>query len=81
MSTLQNDRAEDPRIMLDWSDDHGKTWSNQISAAMGKSGEYLTRAKFYRLGASRDRIYRVSISDPVKRVITSANLDAQGCLN
>lgn len=78
MSSIQDFQGRDPQIMLDWSDDKGKTWSTEITASMGKIGEYGTRVIFRRLGSSRDRIFRVSISDPVKRVITSANLDAIG---
>jgi len=64
--------------MLRWSDDCGETWSNQLTASMGKVGEYKKRVKFFRLGQARDRIFEISISDPVKRVITGANLEAKG---
>ena len=81
MSTIQDEQGRDPQLLLDWSDDNGKTWSNQRSGSFGKAGEYRTRVKFYRLGQARDRIFRVSISDPVKRVITGANLEAEGGAN
>jgi hypothetical protein len=62
----------DPQIALSWSDDGGHTWSNDYLASMGKIGEYERRAIWRRLGMSRDRIFRIAISDPVKRVITGA---------
>ena len=73
--------GNDPQIMLDWSDDYGRTWSNQLFASMGKVGEYSKRVIFRRLGAARNRIFRVSISDPVKRVITWADVDGQAAGN
>jgi hypothetical protein len=76
MSTIQDLQGAEPQIMLYWSDDHGRTWSNQRSESMGKTGEYRKRVKFWRLGQARDRVYKVEISDPVKRVILSADLQA-----
>jgi hypothetical protein len=81
MSTTQDAQGREPQLMLDWSDDNGKTWSSQRYASFGRVGQYLQRVKFHRLGQARDRIYRVSISDPVKRVILSAELEAEGGMN
>jgi len=81
MSTVQDFQGQDPQILLDWSDDHGRTWSNQLSASMGKVGEYTKRVKWFRLGQSRDRIFRITISDPVKRVIISGHIEAEGGLS
>jgi hypothetical protein len=67
----------DPQAMLRWSDDGGHTWSNEHWTKMGKIGEYGFRAFWRRLGMTlklRDRIYEISGTDPVKIVITGANL-------
>lgn len=64
-----------PVALLDWSDDGGKTWSNRHSALMGAIGTYATRVIWFRLGRSRDRVYRLNISDPVKRNIIGATLN------
>ena len=66
----------DPQAMLEWSDDGGHTWSNEHWVSIGKIGEYKNRAIWRRLGRSRERIFRVTITDPVKRVIIGAHLDA-----
>jgi hypothetical protein len=68
--------GSDPQAMLDWSDDGGHTWSNEHWASIGKIGQYRRRVKWRRLGTSRDRIFRVTISDPVKVVIVGASLEA-----
>ncbi len=63
----------EPQAGLAWSDDGGHTWSNEYWASMGAAGRYRTRVIWRRLGWSRDRIFRVSISDPVKRVLIGAD--------
>lgn len=74
---LATGQGSDPQVMLDWSDDGGHTWSNEHLVSIGKIGEYEARAIWRRLGRSRNRIYRVSITDPVKRVLMGAHLDAE----
>jgi len=64
-----------PQIMLRWSDDSGKTWSNEHWVSMGLIGEYGKRAKWRRLGKSRSRIFEISITDAVKRNIIKGYLD------
>ena len=65
-----------PEAMLRWSNDGGSTWSNEHWVSIGKIGQYQNRAIWRRLGWSRDRIFEVAITDPVKAVIISANLKA-----
>ena len=65
----------DPQVMLQWSDDGGHTWSNEHWKSLGAIGKYEKRAKWYRLGTSRNRIFKMVISDPVKRNIFKAYLD------
>ena len=62
--------------MLRWSDDGGHTWSAEHWTSAGKIGETTRRAVWRRLGSSRNRIYEVNMSDPVKWVILSAHLNA-----
>ena len=62
----------DPQVCLQWSDDGGFTWSNELWQSAGKVGEYLKRVVFYRLGMSRDRVFRVKMSDAVKWIIIGA---------
>jgi hypothetical protein len=69
-------QGQDPQAMLRWSNDGGSTFSNEHWVTIGKIGQYLNRAIWRRLGWSRDRIFEVVISDPIKAVIVSANLKA-----
>ena len=70
-------QGDDPQAMLRWSNDGGSTWSNEYWTSIGKQGKYLNRAIWRRLGFARDKVFEVSISDPVKAVIISANLKAE----
>jgi len=65
-----------PQAMLRWSNDGGSTWSREYWVTIGQLGKYKNRAIWRRLGMARDRVFEVSISDPVNAVIVSANLKA-----
>jgi len=70
-------QGTDPVIMVRWSDDGGHVWSNEYQMSIGKIGAYTTRAIRRRLGSSRDRIYEISITDPVKAVLIGAEIDVE----
>jgi hypothetical protein len=73
-----NSTTTNPQAMLRWSNDGGSTWSKEYWVSIGKLGKYQNRAIWRRLGMARDRIFEVSITDPVNAVIVSANLKAYG---
>jgi hypothetical protein len=72
---LQSGQGSAPVLMLQWSKDGGKTWSNEIHGSIGAAGKYRTRIRFNRLGSGRDRVFKLSISDPVKCVIVDGYAD------
>lgn len=72
-----NSLSPNPQVTLNWSDDGGMTWSAPMYASIGAAGAYTTRARWQRLGNSRDRIFRVTCSDPVQFNIVSAMLDLE----
>jgi hypothetical protein len=65
-----------PQAMLRWSNDGGSTWSKYYTVSIGQQGKYKNRAIWRRLGMARDRVFEVSITDPVNAVIIGANLKA-----
>lgn len=75
---LVSGQGSDPIMLLSWSDDGGHTWSNELDMKMGKIGEYKQRCEQRRLGSSLDRRYKISCSEPVKRVVTGAYLNGRG---
>ena len=64
-----------PQIMLDMSDDGGHDFGSEHWRGAGKIGEYRTRVKWNRLGSSRDRIFRIKMTDPVKWVVLGAYVE------
>lgn len=74
---LNDGQGSDPQVMLRWSDDGGHTWSNEHWASMGKIGQYYRRVFWRRLGMTtklRDRVYELSMTDPVKIAIMGAEV-------
>lgn len=67
-------QGTDPQAMLQWSDDGGHSWSNELWTGIGKIGERTRRVKWRRLGRSRDRVFRVTVTDPVKVVFIGASV-------
>lgn len=64
-----------PAIMLRWSNDGGKTWSDEQWRNLGETGEYLRVAEWRKLSRAKVRVYEVKVTDPVKVVIVNAYVD------
>ena len=74
---LTEGQGSDPQVVLRWSDDGGHSWSNEHWRSLGPIGEYGRRVIWRRLGMTnkiRDRVYEISITDPVKVNIMGAQL-------
>lgn len=67
----------DPEVMLRYSDDLGRTWSQERTRKFGKVGEYDKRATWRRLGRMKapGRVYKFRVTDPVPVVIYGARQD------
>lgn len=63
-----------PKVMMRFSIDGGKTWSNETMAYIGEIGLYETELYWERLGKCRSIIIEITISDPVKATIISGYL-------
>jgi hypothetical protein len=78
METGLGDGVTDPQAILRFSDDSGKTWSNEKYASMGKIGEGTKRVIYRRLGQARNRVFELKVTDPVRCFISNAYLDLSG---
>lgn len=78
---LSTGQGSDPECILRWSNDGGFTWGNDHILKLGKIGQYRRRAMKRRLGWGRDRVYEVVLTDPVFRVVVSANLNSSSGAN
>jgi hypothetical protein len=74
---LTTGQGSDPQVMLEWSDDGGYSWSSEHWVSAGRIGERHARARWRRLGRSRDRVFRVTITDPVRRAFIGAAVAVQ----
>ena len=68
-------QGADPHIDLQVSKDYGFSFTSVGYRSVGKVGEYTTRVRWQALGAARDWVFKLRITDPVKRVITGASAD------
>jgi len=66
-----NDQDVDPKAIISWSRDGGKSWIDE-EVSMGKIGEYDNTVEVYQLGQGRNWVFKVAISAAVKRVILGA---------
>jgi hypothetical protein len=64
--------AANPQLMMDYSDDGGYSFGNELWRDIGKVGHRQERIQFHRLGMSRDRVFRIKTSAPVKIVVLGA---------
>lgn len=70
-------QGSNPQIMLQVSRDGGHNFGREKWRPMGKVGQYRSRARWLRLGQAYDFTFKLRISDPVKRVILGAYMEAK----
>lgn len=74
---LNDGQGSDPQAMLSWSDDGGRTWSNEHWRSMGKIGEYRRRVTWRRLGKFYQRVFKFAVTDPIRPVVLAAYGDME----
>ena len=62
---------------LTYSDDGGHSYITPREASLGVIGQRKNRVMFSRLGQSRDRVYKVFSSAPVKTVFISGFIELE----
>lgn len=72
---LTTGQGSQPQAMLQWSDDGGRSWSNEHWSSMGAIGAYRRRVRWYRLGQFRERYFRLMISDPIRVSVLGAQAE------
>lgn len=69
-----------PVVVLQYSNDGGYTWSNEIQMGVGTMGDYRYRCMAFRLGRSRDRCFRIICTDPFPLYLVDAYLNVEAGL-
>lgn len=67
--------GRDPKAMISWSNDSGKSWSNEREVGLGRIGEYSKRTRLTTLGTARNRVWKIRITDPVQCVMAGMLVD------
>lgn len=63
---LQTGQGSNPLVSLRYSDDGGKTWSNELQREAGAQGKYRHIVEWNRLGSYRyPRVWEIVMSDPI----------------
>lgn len=62
---IPSGQGSNPQLMLRWSDDGGNSWSSEHWTSAGVGGAFGTRALWKKLGAGRDRVFEVTMTDPI----------------
>lgn len=70
-------QGSDPTVWLRWSNDGGRTWSNDAMAHIGRQGAYRARAEWRRLGSARERVFRLQWADPIFTTVQAVSLDVE----
>lgn len=70
-------QGSDPQMMLRVSKDGGHTWPVERWAPVGKIGERGRGVRWRRVACAADTVLEVSITDPVKVVMTGAYMDGK----
>jgi hypothetical protein len=73
---LATNPAYVPRLTLEISDDRGRTFTQIQAQSMGAQGKYLVQMIWHRLGLARDRVFRITWSEPVFTALQGAWIDA-----
>lgn len=72
---LTSGQGSDPEIMLEFSDNSGRTWRSLPNRKLGQLGQYDRGVRWSGLGSSPNRTYRASVSDPIRVNVVDTQID------
>lgn len=64
-------------MILQFSDDNGKSWSSELWSEIGEQGDYGYKIRWEGMGSFYNRMFRFTMSDPVKWVLIAAFADVE----
>lgn len=68
-------QGENPRILVEYSDDGGYTWAHVAWPRVGRLGERTLRVEVFELSTFYERMFRITTTDPVSYSIFAATID------
>ncbi len=64
-------------MIMEYSDDDGHTWSSELWSSVGPLGDYEYMVEWAQLGTFYKRMFRFTMTDPVKWVLIDAVADVE----
>lgn len=74
-------QGQNPMVSIECSKDNGRTWLQARLIPLGAQGQFKTRVPARRFGQSRQFLWRIRMTDPVKFVITDGAIQTKGRVN
>lgn len=71
----------EPKLIMQFSDDGGFTWSDERYETSGHRGDYALKVQFPRLGCARNRVFRIRCTDANYWAISGATIDLKSGWN
>ena len=65
------------QIIMQYSDDNGRSWSSERWLPIGDQGEYRHELVWWGLGTFKNRMFRFTMSDPIKWVLIKLSADVE----
>lgn len=69
---LATGQGSAPTLVVRWSDDNGRSWSNERQLDLGVMGDYQRQVITRHMGSSRERVIEFYLTDPVPFVVADA---------
>lgn len=76
-TAVANADCAEPAVMLRYSNNNGNNWSNEKIIDLGAVGEYDKRVKVGPTGSGRNRVWELTMTDPVKFVLFGADVEVE----
>jgi hypothetical protein len=68
----------DPTMMVTYSNDGGVTYGHELWRSAGKQGETRIQVAWCRLGTTKNRVFKLVVTDPIPWRLVGAWLEAEG---
>lgn len=72
---LSTGQGSDPKLLISWTDNDGRSWSNEYQRSMGRMGQYLQEISLTNMGSARSRRFRFRGSEPIATALIRAFVD------
>jgi hypothetical protein len=67
--------GKNPECLIAFSNDSGSTYSGERVAYIGAQGQYAYRSRITTIGIGRNRVWRITITDPIRVIIVGILVD------